>query len=334
MNLTNAQKSKIRQFKDSFCLYPSVCEVLADLEALYQSAEIGGDQLSMILSGDTGTGKSALIRYFSEKKNHNQSESLPILLSRVPSKLTVEDTTRQLLSDLNVFGSSSHRHKSNQNDAHLTSRLLDALRVKGTKLIIINEFQELIEFKGARDRQAIGNRLKLISEEAGVPIVLVGMPWIDEILNDSQWASRLATRKHTLNYLSLSKRPKDYKDLLKLLDKLIPCEAENSLTELDICLSLFAASCGEFRQLKAILIEAIKLCFINRKPLTKQSLSDAFKNLYPRNENPFELPKEKIKIREVEMHSQYIRGDSSHRASIEPRRLSDVMTLTQILSKK
>ncbi|MBU1295738.1 MAG: TniB family NTP-binding protein [Gammaproteobacteria bacterium] len=334
MSLTDANMSKIREFKDSFCLYAPVREVLADLESLYQSAEIGGDQLSMLLCGDTGTGKSALIRYFSETKNQNQSESLPILLSRVPSKLTVEDTTRQLLGDLGVFGSSSHRYKNTQSDAHLTSRLLDALRVKNTKLIIINEFQELIEFKGARDRQAIGNRLKLISEEAGVPIVLAGMPWIDEILNDSQWASRLATRRHTLNYLSLSKRPKEYNELLKLLEQSIPCEVENSLTEFEISLSLFAASCGEIRQLKALLTEAIKLCLISSKPLTKQSLSDSFKNLYPGNENPFDLPKEKIKIREVEMHSQYIRGDSSHRASIEPRRLSEVMTLTQILSKK
>ena len=51
-------------------------------------------------------------------------------------------------------------------------------------------------------------------------------------------------------------------------------------------------------------------------------------------DNPFETPKEKIKIQEVEMHSQYIRGDSTRRAAIEPRRLSQVMTLSQILSKK
>ncbi|WP_417505829.1 TniB family NTP-binding protein [Marinomonas gallaica] len=334
MGLTDADKAKLREFKDCFCPYKPINTIFNDLESLYQSSEIGGEQLSMLLRGDTGTGKSAIINYFSSTKNESQPESIPVLLSRVPSKLTVEDMTRQLLSDLGVFGSTTHRARNSQSDAHLTNRLLDALKVKRTKMIIINEFQELIEFKGARDRQAIGNRLKLISEEAAVPIVLAGMPWIDEILNDSQWASRLATRTHTLQYFSLSKRPQEYREFLEAIEQHIPCDLDASLTDFELSLALFAASCGEMRQLKAILAEAIKLCLINGKPLSKQALSNSFSNLYSGADNPFETPKEKIKIQEVEMHSQYIRGDSTRRAAIEPRRLSQVMTLSQILSKK
>ena len=334
MSLSNAHKAKLLQFRDSFCPYSAILPVLNDLESLYQSSEIGGEQLSMLLRGDTGTGKSAIIHHFSSKKNSQHPDSTSVLLSRVPSKLTVEDMTRQLLSDLGVFGSSAQRAKNAQSDAHLTNRLLDALKVKKTKMIIINEFQELIEFKGAKDRQAIGNRLKLISEEAEIPIVLAGMPWIDEILNDSQWASRLATRSHTLQYFSLSKRPHEYRDFLEQIQQAIPCKLDDKLTDFEISLGLFAASCGEMRQLKAILTEAIKLALISHKPFSKAALSKAFSNLYFGNDNPFEIAKEKIKIREVEMHSQYIRGDSNHRASIEPRRLSEVMTLSQILSKK
>ncbi|WP_181161544.1 TniB family NTP-binding protein [Maribrevibacterium harenarium] len=334
MGLSDANRAKLREFKDCFCPYTPVCRVLNDLESLYQSSEIGGDQLSMLLRGDTGTGKSAIIHHFCNIKNGINLESIPVLLSRVPSKLTVEDMTRQLLSDLGVFGSSTHRAKNAQSDAHLTNRLLDALKVKNTKMIIINEFQELIEFKGARDRQAIGNRLKLISEEAAVPIVLVGMPWIDEILNDSQWASRLATRTHTLQYFSLSKRIREYFEFLEAIETYVPCEIETSIIDFEISIALFAASCGEMRQLKAILTEAIKLCLISGEPFSKQALSHSFANLYAGIENPFDMPKEKIKVREVEMHSRYIRGDSTHRAAIEPRRLSDFMSLTQILSKK
>ena len=334
MCLTDADKAKLREFKDCFCPYTPVTAILNDLESLYQSSEIGGEQLSMLLRGDSGTGKSAIINYFSNTKNESKPESIPVLLSRVPSKLTVEDMTRQLLNDLGVFGSTTHRARNSQSDAHLTNRLLDALKVKRTKMIIINEFQELIEFKGAKDRQAIGNRLKLISEEAEIPIVLVGMPWIDEILNDSQWASRLATRTHTLQYFSLSKRLQEYREFIEAIEQYIPCELEARITDFEISFALFAASCGEMRQIKAILSEAIKLCLVRAKPFSKRALSHSFANLYTSGKNPFDMPKEKIEVREVEMHSQYIRGDSTHRASIEPRRLSEIMTLSQILSKK
>lgn len=333
--LTNKHKLQLRQFKDSFCLYEEVVKVLADLDVLYESAEIGGDQLSMLLSGDTGTGKSALIRYFSYSKNYNKPESKPVLLSRVPSKLNVEETTRQLLNDLDVFGSSRKSKRSGLSDAHLTNRLIDGLKERKTRVIIINEFQELVEFKSARDRQVIGNRIKLISEEAEIPIVLVGMPWVNEILDDSQWASRLATRSHVLDYFSLSKKPKAYKEFLGLLEKELPIKSEVDLTSMDASVRLFAASCGEVRQIKAILTEAIRLSMLDRRTLDENALSKSFNNLYSSEiENPFNQKFEKIKIREVEQHSRYIRGDNHHYAAIEPKKLSDFMSISQILSKK
>ena len=333
--LTDKHKLQLRQFKDSFCLYDPVNQVLNDLSTLFESAEIGGEQLSMLLSGDTGTGKSALIRYFSNLKNFNKLDSVPVLLSRVPSKLNVEETTRQLLNDLGVFGSSNKSRRKELSDAHLTNRLIDALKERKTRVIIINEFQELVEFKTACDRQAIGNRIKLISEEAEIPIVLVGMPWVNEIMDDSQWASRLATRSHVLEYFSLSKRPKEYKDFLRQLEQEIPIKSSIDLTCMDVSIRLFSASCGEIRQIKALLTEAIRLSMLNRSDLQEIALSNAFQNLYlSANDNPFNQKFEKVRIREVEHHSRYIRGDNRHHAAIEPKRLSDFMSIAQILSKK
>ncbi|WP_369686271.1 TniB family NTP-binding protein [Photobacterium leiognathi] len=82
------------------------------------------------------------------------------------------------------FGSTYRKGISN--DQSLTESLIRCLRSKNTELIIINEFQELVEFKSGKALNEIANRLKYISEEAQVPIVLVGMPWAKKITTEPQ----------------------------------------------------------------------------------------------------------------------------------------------------
>ncbi|OOV88789.1 TniB family NTP-binding protein [Oceanospirillum linum] len=330
--LTDAQKANIRQFKDSFCLYYSIKKLLSDLETVFESSEIGGEPLSMLITGDTGSGKSSTINHFIKSKISPQTGRAPILSTRVPSRATAEETTKQMLIDLGVFGSSVSSRKSS--DQNLTNRLISAVKDSGIKLIIINEFQELVEFKKPKDQQVISNRLKVISESTEVPLIFVGMPWSDEIRQDPQWSSRLATRSHNIEYFSIIKKPRQFRDFMKALKSHIPIQRSDDMDNMEEDLRIFAATCGEQRQIKALMTEVYRLCLIQEQPISLKIYDEAFRNLYPTaNDQPFKGKLEQVNFREIEMSSRYIRGDSMYPAHIEPAKLSEFYSLSELLSK-
>lgn len=67
----------------------------------------------------------------------------PVLVSRIPSNPTLESTLAELLKDLGQVGST--KRKLRVNGTRLTTSLIENLKTCGTELIIIDEFQELIE---------------------------------------------------------------------------------------------------------------------------------------------------------------------------------------------
>lgn len=175
--------------------------------------------------GDTGAGKTSLIDYY--KEHFVVDVDLPrvtkvsVLISRIPPRPSLETTILELLKDLGEFGT-AYRLKDHH-ALNLTAALVGLLIKCEVELIIIDEFQELIEYLSEKKRNDIAIRLKLISEESGVPIVLVGMPWAERITEDPQWGSRLMLRKE-LSYfkISIQSRRREYIDFLTQISKKLP----------------------------------------------------------------------------------------------------------------
>lgn len=86
----------------------------------------------------------------------------PVLVSRIPSNPTLESTLAELLKDLGQVGST--KRKLRVNGTRLTTSLIENLKTCGTELIIIDEFQELIEHNQGKKRREIANRLKHIND--------------------------------------------------------------------------------------------------------------------------------------------------------------------------
>ncbi|WP_259398831.1 MULTISPECIES: TniB family NTP-binding protein [unclassified Pseudoalteromonas] len=190
--LTDKQKEKLNEFRDVFIEYPIITTVFNDFDRLRLGKGLAGEKPCMLLNGDTGTGKTALIKQYKERhlpQFINGVMNHPVLVSRIPSNPTLESTLAELLKDLGQVGSTERKLRIN--GTRLTTSLIKCLKTSGTELIIIDEFQELIEHNQGKKRREIANRLKYINDEAGVSIVLVGMPWAEKIADEPQWSSRL-----------------------------------------------------------------------------------------------------------------------------------------------
>ena len=174
---------KYQQFVDVFVEMPITTTIMADFDRLRYNRKFGGDQQCMLVTGDTGCGKSYLIEKYCERASESAPDNkCSVLSTRIPSKPTIDSTIIELLKDVGHFSATFRKGKSN--DQSLTESLIRCLKSSGVELIIVKEFQELVEFKSGKAMSEIANRLKYISEEAAVPIVLVGMPWAKKIAED------------------------------------------------------------------------------------------------------------------------------------------------------
>lgn len=274
--LTEIQIEQLRQFNDCIVEHPQIKTIFNDFDELRQNRRFQIDQQCMLLTGDTGSGKSHIINHYKKRVLASQSYSrstIPVLVSRISKGKGLEATLIQVLADLDLFGSKQRKKRGEKPD--LTKKLIEALVKAEVELLIINEFQELIEFKSRQERQYIANELKLISEEAKVPIVLVGMPWAELIAEEPQWSSRLL-RKRKLHYFSLQKDSKYFRQYLMGLAKHMPFDEPPKLEDRHTTTALFSACRGENRSLKHLLSESLKIALSCNESLGNKHLSIAF----------------------------------------------------------
>lgn len=332
--LSPCQHEQLTSFRNCFVEHSALTRVLQSLERLRNNQQLGGEQQCMLLTGDTGSGKSYVIKQFaSQYPDYLDGDTYirPVLISRIPSRPDVERMMIQLLSDLGQFGAESRKER--RREAGLAEALVKILKKCKTQLIIINEFQELIEFKSIEDRQRVANRLKLISEEAGIPIVLVGMPWAAEIAEEPQWASRLMCRIE-LPYFKLSMQRQEYVRFLKGLAVRMGFDNPPDLGGKKFAIPLFVACSGEVRRLKHLLDEALQIALQeNANSLNTEHLSEAFDRLFYGKENPFKVPVDQLKISEVSQYARYNPQAVTKEEALVKTRFADALTLAQILKK-
>ena len=339
-SLSLIQLEQLRKFSDCCVMHSQFKTIFRDFNDLRFNRYFQSDQQCMLLTGDTGVGKSHLITHYKKSVLAGQSYSrdfMPVLVSRISSGKGLDATLTQIISDLELFG--SHQRKKRGYATDLTKKLVNSLIRANVELLIINEFQELIEFKTVQERQLIANALKYISEEAKVPIVLVGMPWAEQIAEEPQWSSRLI-RRRKLEYFSLKEDSNYYLEYLMGLAKHMPFDEPPKLEDKEYSIPLFAACKGENRALKHLLLGGLKIALLDgANTIEIKHLSIAYGHIFSCKEgevvptNPFTQPIEKILISEVVKPSRYNPNAMTPDDMLIKREFSAPSTLAQLLSK-
>lgn len=343
-NLTELQIEQLSKFNDSIVMHSQVKVIFNDFDELRQNRLFQRDQQCMLLTGDAGVGKSHVINSYKKSVLATQNSSrdtIPVLVSRISSGKGLDATLIQILTSLDLFGSSQRNKRGYKTDLNI--KLVEALKRAQVELLIINEFQQLIEFKSREERQRIANGLKEISEEAKVPIVLVGMPYAEIIAEEPQWASRLV-RKRKLEYFSLKneKARKYYIKYIKRLAKHMPFDEPPKLEGKHIAIALFSFCRGENRALKHFLSESLALALSNGESLGIQHFIETYEKIQLPNEvfkssnttsikNPFKQNLEDIMISELIEPSKYNPNALDPEHMIVDRVFSKPQTLAQFL---
>ncbi|GAA3528406.1 TniB family NTP-binding protein [Zobellella aerophila] len=324
----------LRQFVTCFVEYPVVTKIYEDFDRLRYNHRLGGEQQCMLLTGDAGSGKSMLVKnyqqHFSKASQGGYSHN-PLLFSRIPSRPTLSATILQLIRDLGQ--DSAARVQRRSSDIYLTDVLVQSLIKYGIELIVIDEFQELVEYKTDRKRTEIANRLKLVSEKARISIVLVGMPWAKKITEEPQWASRLMIRRQ-IPFFKISEERDNFVRFLMGLANRMPLLETPRLQEKHTVFALFSVCKGCLRILKYFLNEALKLALLDDAPtLQKEHLSRTFVMLHPEKTNPFKQNIDELLVSEVKEYSRYDEGATHSEDAVIPTQFTDRLPISMLLKK-
>ncbi|MGQ7287258.1 MULTISPECIES: TniB family NTP-binding protein [Halomonadaceae] len=336
MLINNEKLEQQIYFKNCYINHPSVARAINSLEILKDSHALGGEQQCMLIIGDPGSGKSRLVQEFQSKYPdyiENDTVIKPVLVSRIPSKPHVENMLIQLMIDLGQFGADTRRER--RREAGLAEALVKMLKKCKTEIIIINEFQELIEFKSVEERQRIANILKLVNEKANIPIVLVGMPWAAEISNEPQWASRLmcAVELPYFKFLKLEDRV-EFTRFIKGLACKMGFEKPPSLHSDEILFPLFSITRGETRKIKKILEAALCLALSkNENTVCKQSFVEVCDKIFVGIDNAFKLKLEDVPISEVSKYSSYNRYSTVESETFVATQFTRKISTRELFSK-
>lgn len=245
----------------------------------------------LFLTGETGVGKSTLLKRYTgmyPRRIVDGYTIIPILYTRVPVGATPKSVASKILLDL---GDPAYDKGTENNQ---TSRILQFVQKCKLELIIIDEFQHLID----RDTQHVLNRasdwVKSFADDVGIPLLLCGMPESQKIFkHNAQLDRRFCMREELTAFKYGTKEEQiEFRGFLKSIDKELPFPNQSHLADIGIAERLYYASNGiQFYLMKVIEEATVNALKLGQDQLTQYDLSIAFQSVKisqrPYMRNPF-----------------------------------------------
>lgn len=170
-------KRRVEHVKKIIVHHPNYGELLQELEMMLFLSEGSVSPEGLYIYGPSGVGKSTLTEEFTDrypreyvKTEEGEYTHIPVLHVRVPPKATPKMLASKILE---VMGDPIH-NKGTLID--VTSRVHHFVHKLGIRMIILDEFQHLIDADTEHVLTTASNWVKTFTEEIKIAIVLCGMP--------------------------------------------------------------------------------------------------------------------------------------------------------------
>lgn len=246
--------------KRIFIQNPQITDIIDDISDCREFSDGIHEPDCMIVVGDTGAGKTTLIEKYLAKNPRSETNDgsvIPILSTSLPPNATPITASEQLLSDLG--------------DPLAFSRGIDPVKIAkemsglmkscGVELIIMDEFQHMIDRKNKQILHSAADWLKMLIVRSKIPVVLFGMPYSVVILEaNNQLAGRFELQ-HTLEPFRLNNKENRtlYKTFLIMLDEALPFHESSVLASPDMMKRIYAFSQGNLRRIRKLINRSSRL---------------------------------------------------------------------------
>ena len=265
-------------------------EGLKALDRVFQMAREVKMPHGFRLVGPPGSGKSTLIRYF--------SESLPPSNLFMPSlgcmgvRAAAKSTTGQLIASLLAI----YKYpfiSQNYKTVYLRKELLfELIREKGTRLIYVEDAHQLLKTSSKRQGIALEPDvtafLSEMMDETNVGLVLMGDKSLDQLETiDKSLADRIAAKIEMLHF----EPNNQWRGVLIGFSKDCSWFDVKIIEDVICAKNLHHATGGNLRQFKRLLTEAVLIAAqVNESAISNESLKNAFSVVFGKQSsrtNPF-----------------------------------------------
>ncbi len=284
---------KLKLVRELFIAGPYLESLMCEIDECKEDSKLGGEAQCMFITGNTGSGKTTLIRKYMEnypRKELADRTNIPVFFTSLPENATPVRASQKMLTDLG-------------DPFSCVSSDLEELRIKlicllvscGVELIIIDEFQHLIERKNNKVLHRAADWLKTIIIDSNIPVVLVGMPYSSVILDvNSQLNDRMLFKRRLPPFrVEKESERKVYLQFLKVFDLALPFPDSSSLQTRDVALRLYSHSKGNLRKLRELLNQASRdALLMSANCITSEHFKSAIDKIngnYSDTVNPFDV---------------------------------------------
>lgn len=256
--------------------YPAIVRVLGELKRGAERCKNEHRGSAMLVLAGSGCGKSHLINLIANLSppDHSGNVSLfPVVHFRIPSAPTQKGLGIELLRAL-------EQPKANMGSAQdLFNRSIHYLKVAQTRIIMIDDVQDIPERRSVGGVMQVGNWIRDLIDESQCLVVLFGTPAAKQITEKNAQLKRRVPKQMVIRYFDIEndESVRVFSRFLREVDKRLPLAELSKLDELSLVHSIYWATGGISDYIFELLNEAVIMALKDgREHISRGDLKCAF----------------------------------------------------------
>lgn len=288
-----SKSERLQMIESVFIKYPHLKRLYVKIDFCRQFSKRAAEPECMLIAGTQGAGKTTLIEWYagdSPAQQLPEKRITPVLVVNVPSPATVKGLGSAMLDALGDPAADKGAVSS------ITLRLKAYIKGCKVELIILDEFQHFDDRQSKKVLKTISDWLKNLINETRVPIVLVGMPGCESVLENNgnaQLKRRFSAREEITGFpWDTPDHITEFRQLLKGLDDALPLLKDSHLADAETAFLIHSATGGVINYvMKLLRWAAVVALESGTEQIDHSLLAEAYEERlaqdFPKMPNPF-----------------------------------------------